>query len=53
MTIAIGSIVRVKPPFDEAFPGEWEVNGQNEANGAWQIDGGADFDEVWLEEVIE
>lgn len=51
--IGIGSRVRVKPPFDEAWPGEWTVNGHNDEANAWQIDGGADFAEEWLEEVID
>ena len=42
----------MKPPFDEFFPGVWEVNGQNPETGAWQLDGGVDFDEVHLEEVV-
>lgn len=48
--IGIGSQVRVKPPFDEVWPGVWEINAQSET-GAWQIDGGVDFAEEHLEEV--
>ena len=50
--IGLGSMVRVKPPFDSAWPGVWEVNGVSET-GAWQINGGADFAEEHLEEVID
>lgn len=50
--IGIGSKVRAKPPFDQAWPGVWTVNGQSET-GAWQIDGGVDFEEQHLEEVID
>ena len=48
--IQVGSYVRVKPPFDEVFPGERVITGQSET-GAWQIDG-VDFAEEHLEEVI-
>lgn len=47
--IGIGSIVRTKPPFDQAWPGEWVVVEQSET-GAWQIGEGVDFDEQNLEE---
>lgn len=52
MTIAIGSTVKVKPPFDDAFPGEWVVTGLSET-GAWQIGDGVDFDENNLIEVSD
>lgn len=50
--IDVGSTVRVLPPFAEFWPGDWEVVAQSET-GAWQIDGGVDFDEAYLEEVTE
>jgi hypothetical protein len=52
--IAIGSVVRVRPPFDDALPGTFVVVGQNPDTGAWQINGPngeTDFDEANLEEV--
>lgn len=51
MTIGIGSLVFVKPPFDENFPGVQIVTGQNPATGSWQIGDQIDFDEDNLEEV--
>lgn len=49
MAIQIGSVVRVKAPFNEVFPGEHPITGQSET-GAWQI-GGVDFAPEHLEEV--
>lgn len=53
MAIGIGSLVRVKEPFDQQFPGVIPVTGQNAETGAWQIGEEVDFDESNLEEVIE
>jgi hypothetical protein len=50
MAIEVGSLVRVKPPFDEGREGVVEVTALSET-GAWQIDG-VDFAEEHLEEVI-
>lgn len=47
--IAIGSRVRVKPPFNAVWPEEYEVSGLSET-GAWQIDG-VDFAAEHLDEV--
>jgi hypothetical protein len=49
--IGTGSIVRVLAPFDEFYPGAWEVLGQSET-GAWQIGEHVDFAEEHLEEVV-
>lgn len=47
----IGDIVRVHPPFDQAWPGEWEIVGINPDTGAFQIDGGVDFAPEHLDKV--
>lgn len=47
----VGDVVRVKPPFDVALPGEYVIEGQNPETGAWQIAGGIDFAEEHLEAV--
>jgi hypothetical protein len=46
--IGVGSLVRVKAPFTEFFPGEYVVEAMS-VTGAWQIAGGIDFDAVYLE----
>lgn len=46
--IGVGSVVRVKAPFSEFFPGEYVVEAIS-ATGAFQICGGVDFDEIFLE----
>jgi len=51
MAIGIGSTVKALPPFDEFFPGPWEVVSQSET-GAWQNADGIDFAEEHLEEVV-
>ena len=44
----IGDTVRVLPPFNVSFPDTYVIEGVSEA-GAWQICGGCDFDEIYLE----
>lgn len=54
--IDVGSKVRLKPPFDAAFPGEHTVVGQNDENGAWRVEtpiGVSDFGAENLEEVTD
>lgn len=46
---SVGSLVRVKPPFDAAWPDEYRITAVSET-GVWQIDG-VDFAEEHLEEV--
>lgn len=46
--IGVGSVVRVKAPFSEFFPSEYVVEAIS-ATGAFQICGGVDFDEIFLE----
>ena len=45
----VGSIVRVLPPFDAAFPGEYVVQAVNGATCT--LDGGSDFDSWYLDVV--
>jgi hypothetical protein len=45
----IGSMVRVKAPFDAFFPGAWAITGINAETGAFQIGDGIDFDPSHLE----
>jgi hypothetical protein len=49
MTFNIGDYVRVKPPFDAAWPGVWQIVSINPDTGAFQIDGGVDFAPEHLE----
>lgn len=49
--IGIGSTVRIKPPFDEAYPDTYEVLAHNDVANGWTLEIG-DFDEIYLEEVI-
>lgn len=51
MTFQIGDTVRVLPPFDVAWPGEWIITGINPDTGAHQINGGKDFAPEYLEKV--
>jgi hypothetical protein len=44
-----GDLVRVLSPFDEFYPGIWEVTGLNAETGAVQINDGVDFDPIYLE----
>lgn len=46
--ITVGSKVKVKAPFDVAFPGEYIVESISET-GAFRICGDRDFDAAWLE----
>jgi len=46
--ITIGSRVKVKHPFDVAFPGEYIVEAISDT-GAFRICGDRDFDASWLE----
>lgn len=51
--IGIGSTVRVKPPFDEAYPDTYEVLAHNDVANGWTLDLGgvlSDVDETYLEE---
>lgn len=50
--LEIGDKVRVKPPFEELFPGVWEITGIDADTGALQINGGKDFDPIHLEKVV-
>lgn len=45
---AVGVLVRVRPPFNAAFPEVYTIEAQSET-GAWQIAGGVDFAEEYLE----
>lgn len=46
--IGVGSLVRVKAPFNEFFPDEYVVESIS-VTGAFQIAGGIDFDVIFLE----
>lgn len=46
--IGVGALVRVKAPFAEFFPDEYVVEAIS-VTGAFQICGGIDFDEIFLE----
>lgn len=45
---AVGVTVRVKAPFSEMFPDVYVIEAQS-PTGAWQLAGGLDFDEDYLE----
>ena len=48
--LAVGTRVRVLPPFSDIFPGEYVIEAISET-GAFQIAGGVDFDASHLEVV--
>ena len=48
--LAVGIVVRVLPPFDAEYPGEYMVEARS-ATGAWQIAGGVDFAPEYLEAI--
>lgn len=47
--VVVGDMVRVKAPFDIAFPDLYEVSGINPDTGAYQICGDRDFSPEYLE----
>lgn len=46
--IGVGSLVRVKAPFSEFFPGEYVVEAMPSPT-VFQLCGGIDFDVIFLE----
>ncbi|MEN6302264.1 MAG: hypothetical protein ABFD96_06025 [Armatimonadia bacterium] len=44
----VGDRVTVLPPFDQFYPGVWEITGINPDTGALQIADGVDFDASYL-----
>ncbi|MDX2300743.1 MAG: hypothetical protein NW204_13540 [Xanthomonadaceae bacterium] len=53
MDLQIGDRVRVRAPFDMAFPYVYTIDGVNPETGAFQICGDRDFDAAHLEKVEE